>query len=38
MCLSFRLGPIPVRVHAWFLAMAVVLGLGAHHKLLGITI
>jgi Zn-dependent protease len=38
MCLSFRLGPIPVRVHAWFLSMAVVLGLGAHHGLLGVAI
>jgi Zn-dependent protease len=30
MTLEFRLGPIPIRIHPWFLLSALILGLGAH--------
>jgi Zn-dependent protease len=29
MTLKFRLGPIPVRIHAWFIVVVALLGLGA---------
>jgi Zn-dependent protease len=35
MTLSFRLGPIPVRIHAWFLLMGGLVGIGAHGGALG---
>jgi Zn-dependent protease len=38
MSLSFRLGPIPVRIHAWFLVASVLLALGAQGGLLGVLI
>jgi Zn-dependent protease len=38
MSISFRLGTIPVRVHFWFLATSLVLGLGARRGPLGVAI
>jgi hypothetical protein len=31
MTFAFHLGPIPVRIHLWFLITALLLGLGAQH-------
>ncbi|MCL2448577.1 MAG: site-2 protease family protein [Polyangiaceae bacterium] len=38
MALSFRLGPIPVHVHVWFLTICLVPGLGAHRGALGVAL